>query len=367
MKKTSKITAKQMYTLFLLASFSPSIRLTSALGAKLGGRAGWVSILISCAVYYGLTVLFSFYFTRCKSDDLYELYKSSLGKPAAKTLVFIYAVWVFMLTGYYLRAFAERFSGAIMTGVSATFFTVTLLALIFIILSGKLRTFVYLSDMFFYIVLISLAVIFAFQLPKVSAENLLPVTVYDSGGIISAILPTLGVFVYVTPLMFLGGETEGISDSVSFRKYGLYSAGVLAAVNILIYVITVGVFGDALTRNMTQPFLMSVKTVTVLGSLERLESVFLLLWVITDLVAVVMFMYILLRLTEVLTGCKNTGVFKSPLLCGTYIFSLYIARSVNELNNLSEKAGLPVNLILGIGVPVLAFAFAHVKTRSGKR
>ncbi|MDR2531799.1 MAG: spore germination protein [Oscillospiraceae bacterium] len=367
MEKSFRITAKQAYTLFMLASLSPLVRLSSGLGARLGGRAGWVSVIISCAVFYGFIVLLSLYIKRSEqSTDLFSLYRSAFGKIPAGIAVLFYTVWVFWLAGFYLNAFSEKFTGWIMPGVPAGFFTITLLALVFIILSGKFQSFALLCDVFFYVVLLALAVIFALQLPQIRYENLLPVTHYDAAGIIAGVLPTLGIFAYITPLLFLGGEIK--SDFRLFRKHGLYSALTLLAAGLVIFVTTAGVFGKDLTGEMAQPFLMSVKTVGAGGALERLESIFLLLWVVTDLAIIVMLMHILLKLVNLLTGgnsAENTApggspLLKSPLLLGVYVLSLFMERGIDEM------LGLKVNLVMGFAVPTAAVIIYGIKTSFSK-
>jgi hypothetical protein len=345
-----KITTKQAYTLFMLALFSPIIRLTPAMGARLGGGAGWVSIIISSAVFFGLVVILGGCLGK-NNADLYSMYKSAFGKILSKIIVLFYAVWAFMLVGFYLRAFAERFAGAIMPGVPKEFFIITLLALVFIILSGRFQSFALMSNLLFYLVLFALLIVFILQIPRMRPENLLPVTYFDTHNIISGVLPTLGIFAYITPLMFLGGE---MANNERYKKYGLYSALTLLGVNLMIFAMTVGVFGSALTQKIHQPFLMSVKTVGAQGALERLESLFLLLWVVTDLAIIVMLMHVLLKLTGILTSAKSPEVFKSLLLAGVFVFSLYVVGGVNEMELISEKVGLPVNIIMGIVVPVIA-------------
>jgi amino acid permease len=307
-------------------------------------------------------VLLSLYFKRSSSRenaDLYSLYRSAFGKIIAKILVLIYAVWVFILAGFYLSAFTEKFAGLIMPGVPAGFFSITLLALIFIILSGKFQSFALLSNIFFYVVLLALAVVLLLQIPRIRPANLLPITQYDVAGIISAVPATLGVFVYITPLMFLGDEIEGKDK---FRRYGLYSALTLLAAGLVIFVTTVGVFGKDLTAAMEQPFLMSVKTVGAQGALERLESVFLLLWVVTDLAILVMLLHVLLKLIYLLTGAcsgeKCAPVYKSPLLLGVYLLSLFMTQGQSS----NEVLGLRVNLVMGVGVPVVAVIIYKLKT-----
>jgi hypothetical protein len=126
----------------------------------------------------------------------------------------------------------------------------------------------------------------------------------------------------------------------------LYSAGVLLGAGLVIFLTTVGVFGKDLVNEMPQPFLMSVKTVGAQGALERLESIFLLLWVVTDLAILVMLLHILLKLIGLTANVRNTAVFKSPLLLGVYVLSL--------ITILPEEAGLKINLIMGLAVPVIA-------------
>jgi spore germination protein (amino acid permease) len=358
MEKSYKITTKQAYTLFMLAAFSPLVRLVSTAG----GRAGWLSVIISCAVFCGFIALLSLYFKKRENTDLFSLFRSAFGRFIAGVLVLLYAIWVFGLAGYYLRAFSEKFTGWIMPGVPGGFFIITLLALVFIILSGRFHSFALLSDVFFYIALLALAVIFMLQIPRIHPENLLPVTHYDAGGIVRGVLPSLGIFAYITPVLFLAGE---INHKQCFRRYGLYSALTLLAAGLVIFVTTVGVFGKDLVAEMEQPFLMSVKTVGVGGALERLESVFLLLWVVTDLAIIVMFLHVLLKLISVLTGecmgepCK---VYKSPILLGVYVLSLFMTQVFDML----KIPGLRLNLIMGFGVPVAAVVLCGVKRKIRK-
>jgi hypothetical protein len=308
------IKTKQFYTLFLLAGFSPLIRLSA-----MTGRAGWVSIIIACGAFFGLITLIS-------------LYKGSFWRKPAKIFALLYAAWAFVSAGFYLRSFAEKFAGFIMPGLPPAFFAVSLLALIYIILRGKFNAFVSMSDIFFYIVLLALVVISGFQLPKVRPENVLPVTFYDAPGILLGALPLLGVFAYITPLLFLSADVE---DKQNLRKYSLLTAGILLVTNIVVFAITVGVFGSHLVAQMSEPFLMSVKTVSVLDSLERLESVFLLLWVVADVAIIAMFMFVFLRLTS-----KKLIILAAV---GLYVFSTF------DLN-------LPwtwLNLLFGVCLPVL--------------
>ena len=364
--KNHKITIKQTYALFVLAVLSPLIRLASVMTARFGGLAGWVALIISCAVFYGFVSLLGLCFKNRESFDLYGLYKSAFGTATAKTITFAYMLWVFALAAFYLRIFSERFAGVIMPGVPAGFFTVTLLALVYIILSGRLHSFALLGNIFFYVALIAVAGIFLLQIPKISPANLLPVTFYDGGNIFNAVFPPLAIFGYITPLMFLGSEIEDKNNN--FNKHGLYASLTLLAASLAIFAVTVGVFGSDLTQKMPQPFLTSVKTIGVLDSLERLESAFLLLWVVTDLALIVMLMYVFIRLFGFLTGGgEKTAVLKTPLLSGIYIFSLFLVKGERQAESLSLSTGIPVNIIMGFILPLIGVGFWAIRRYVSKR
>jgi hypothetical protein len=160
--------------------------------------------------------------------------------------------------------------------------------------------------------------------------------------------------VLITPLTF---NLQCTIDNTQFKKHGFFSALTLLGAGLVIFVTTVGVFGKDLAAQMEQPFLMSVKTVGAQGALERLESIFLLLWVVTDLAILVMLLHILLKLISIITGgergepCK---IYKSPILLGVYLMSL--------VSVLGESMGLYVSLGLGAGVPLIAVIIYKLRT-----
>ncbi|MCL2108065.1 MAG: spore germination protein [Oscillospiraceae bacterium] len=360
--QNKKITTNQALTLFLLASFSPLISLVAVLTARYGGRAGWVAAFISCGVFCGFAILAGQCFRRNRAKDLYEIFQGRKSRPAkytAKIIALLYMAWLLALAGYYLRAFSERFAGAIMPGVPAEFFAISLLALIYVIIGGKLQAFAIMSEKFFYVVLVAIAIIFLVQLPKISPENFLPVTIHDSPAILKAALPSLAVFAYFTPLLFLMGDVAD-NERENFRKFkkgGLYAAVVLLIASLMIFAVTVGVFGSGFIQKTPQPFLTSVKTVGVLDSLERLESLFLLLWVVTDLALIVMLMYAFLKLAGYFCGdFDKTIVFKTPLILGVYVLATSLECGTHEAERLFERVGVPLNVFMGFVLPLIGMS-----------
>jgi len=361
MNVTSHISMKQGYTLFLLAGFAPAIRLASSTAAKLGDHAGWVSVIFACLIYCGLIyILHSLFQLFTGHTNLYDIYKTCFGKLGGNALTAIYTLWIFILIGFYIRSFAERFLTSIMPSTPIPFFIITLLILCYILLRGRFEHFARLISICFYVVCACLLFIFVFNLQNMHLQNFFPVTTLDSTRVLRAAYPFTGMFVYITLLMFIGDE---ISDRQSFKKLGLQSAAVLLAANLIIFFSTVGVFGSTLTQKLSLPFFMSSKIISIFDSIERLESLFVIIWFITDIAIIVMLSYILLRLIGKMTNQPHSHILKTPLLLGLYMFSIYFANNVFELAYFSEKIALAGNIVLCFAVPAVALGGGWIRKR----
>lgn len=346
--------------LFLLASFSPSIRLSSHLVAAYGGAAGWVGILLSCGLFYGFILLLTALFKNRANAGLHEIAGRMLGRPVAFVLSAVTAVWVFVLCGFFLRDFAERLAATILPGTPIPFFLVILLAILAILMTGKWIDFVRFTVICFWLVLAGFGLVLLLCLPAVKGANLWPVTTLDAVPVLSAFYPMFGIFAYLGLLLYTGDEMEGLDK---LKQYGGRCTLVLLAVNAAVFLCTDGVFGPRLTASMTFPFFMAVKSIRLLGAIGRLESLFILFWVITDIAIAAMLLHVLTSLLGKLTKVNDPVLMRTPLLLGLYIFSLCIVRSLFELTRFEETVVLAGNIILGIGVPVVLWGVMRLRRK----
>ncbi len=352
------IQMNQAYMLFLLASFSPTVRVATGLCAKLGKQAGWLSVALACLVFCGLILLLRQLFSRSARQSLADIYRDAYGPVFGSALIAVYLCWLFVLISLYVRAFAERFASSIMPSAPNELFVITMLAMCYLFLSGPFDHFMRTAGIYFYAVLICLGIIFLALLTKIQLGNVYPVTTLDALPVLKGSYPFLGIFCYITFVMLTADEVAG---KERLLPLGLRSAVILLVTNQIVFFMTVGIFGSALTQDLTLPFFMSVKTINLFGTLGRLESLFLFLWVITDVAIITMLMQISLRLAEKLFHLTNPSPLKTPLLLGTYLFSLVFVNSFFEIAAFSEKIGLLINICLGIGVPAATLIIIQLR------
>jgi hypothetical protein len=358
------IPASHGLALLILACCSPALRAVSRLGAGISGRAGWISILLVCFLYLGLYFilrLLSRYGEGRGWGGVSGAFRFALG-PLSKPILLVYAVWVFVLVGLSLRAFAERYAALIMPGTPIPFFLIAMLILCYIFVSGRFAHFTRFAAIELVFICLCFLCILLLKLNKIEAGNLWPVTTLDAVPALAGVYPLAGALCCIT-FLTLGGDFN--MNKPRSGRQGLISAGILAAILLIIFLTTVGVFGAKLTQSVSEPFFMSVKTVSIFDSLKRLESVFIVSWVVTDVAMIVMLLRILFRLADGVT-CRSLDI-RTPVLMGAYVLSLFIAGSAEEVQEFSTRLALPVNVLLGIAVPVVVLGLAAIRQGLRKR
>ena len=354
------ISIRQIFLLFVAASFSLAVRVTPELNAAIAGQAGWVSVILSCLIYTVMIIFLARLFKNQNNLDLYGLFNKVLGRFLCNALTTVYALWIFILLSMHLRSAAERYMTAFFPAAPLSFFVISLLAICFIILQGKFACFVKMGEIAFYLILAALFIVFTVAVHQIKFENFLPVTTMDAMPVVKGIYTLLGVLSIFTFVLFAGDE---FADKDKFKRYGLQSGAVLTVINIAIFLLTVGIFGSNLTQRFTLPFLMAEKSIKFFGSIERMESLDMLAWLISDVLVIGLLAYILISIISKMTGIKNKTALKSPILLGAYIFSLFIVKNIFEIKLFAQYIELYMNIVFGLAIPVAVFMIGKMRGR----
>jgi len=356
----NKISVRQLLIIVIVATFSSAIQTIPRLVGNEAGRAGWVSILLAFGFYLLFILMLSRMFTKSHATDLYDLFTKVIGKFLAKIITAIYGIWTFILIAFYVRAFAERFMASILPNTPLHFFLIALLALSAIFMYGKFESFARFSELSLYLFAGMFVFLLAVSLPTIEVVNLFPVTTMDAVPILRGSLVVLGIWGYLTFGLFLGG---GVSDMSNIKNHGI-KFGILLALSALItFFITIGILGANWTERLSLPFFTAVQTIRLLNVVERLEALFLTFWMIADLVIVSLFMYVFVNVLKKLLPIKEPRKLTAPTVLGVYLLALVLANSFFELNRFSAEIAIPINVILGIAVPIVVFAIAYLRKK----
>lgn len=355
-----RISLYQAMKIFILAAASSILRMLPSLVAGEAGRASWVSVLLAVVPFALLLWMLGTLLRGGNDWGLADSFLAILGRPAAKIAVALTGVWIFLLISVYARYFGERFASTVMPDIPVPVFTAAILFLIYIVARGRLDRFARCMELLLFVFIISIAVVLVFSNSKVQAGNIWPVTVYDMPAALRGAYYFMPVWGLVTFWFFLGNK---ITRKNELKRRGIYLAVALTILSLLAVLLTVGVFGYVLTSENTVPFYMYLKTVVIFGAIERIEAVFIGLWVINDFAMLAMLTFIFLNLVRNVAGTSEHPAHVTPVLLLAFPFSQFLASNQFELEQLVRLVILPGNLVFAVGIPFLVFLIGKLRRK----
>ena len=277
----NQISMRQLMVILFTALLSPAVRLLPARTAEEAGAAGWLSSLIALPVVLALCWVMSALFRGTDAGmGLGEIAQQALSKPVGKVLTILYFVWGLLLLCANTRLFGLRFLTTSYRNSPLAFFLVAALLLVLWLVRKPLSAFARAAEIFYLALAVCLGLTLVFGLFQVRAEHVLPVWVEDIPDAVSAARPVLAVAGYGVFGAFLGGS---VTRRPTNRRRSMKWAAVFCLVLTALQLVCLGNFGPGLTARMDTPFFMMVKEIGVPGAFERVESVVIALWVLSDL------------------------------------------------------------------------------------
>lgn len=353
-----KISIRQLILLFIMATFSPVIRLFPELTAKMAKQAGWLSPVVSMIGLLALVFIVQSFFKSGKYLNLSDVYYNILGKFLGHILVAIYFIYIIILQALYIRYYAERFLSSILPDTSIHFFIIVMLAFVFYVVRGEIVPFARYNELLFNVFIITFGITTFLALFNVKITNLLPVSYKDILPVAKSTYVILAIWGYFLFMFFIADK---VNNKEQIKRLGIKTTFFLSAVSIMIIIATVGVLGSSLTTRTSLPYFISIKEISILNTVERLESIALVIWIVADFIVITVLTYISVSILKSLFHLSETKPFINPILLITYFLSLALAKNRFELEAFSLYVTLPVNVILCFGVPLIVFIVGKIR------
>jgi len=355
-----KISVRQSFIILLLAIASPSLRILPIFAAEEGKQASWVAVIVATVPLILLIYMYNSFFAKHEDKALDEIFDIIVGKFVGKIIVFIYIVLFLFLFSLYLRYFCERFLSTILVDTPIEFMILVMLGFIYYIIRHDIEAFARMGELFLYVFFAIFIGVFLIVLPDIKITNLYPVTFYDIPGISKSTLPLFSLSGFVTYLFFLGDK---MSYKETIKKYGKKFAYIYAFMGIVLAVTVVGVIGANVAPKFPIPYFTVIKSIEILNTIERIESIFIAIWVVNDCIILGMFGYILLGLLKRFCNINNPRIFVAPVIFFGYVGALYIASSSLELHEFSREFGALINMATAVVIPVVIFFIGKIRKK----
>ena len=353
-----KISTHQLMLLFIMCTFSPAIRIFPSLTARTAKQAAWLSPVAAVIGLVVLVFIIQSFFKKGDDQNLTDVYINILGKIPGYLVMGIYLISFILLLALYTRYYAERIVSSILPDSSIQFFILVMLIFVFYVVRGGLVSLARFTELIFavFIIIFVLSIILSFT--NVKLLYLTPISYLDIIPVGKTIPVILSIWSY---LLFMFFFADKVNDKENIKSLGLKATLFVAVVGVLIIVTTVGTLSSSLTERVQLPYFLMIKDISILKTLERMESVTLSAWVAADCVIISTLAYIILSIIKTLFHLSGTKTMASPIILITYTLTLGIARNRFELEEVTSKIFVLLNVILGFIIPFLVFIIGKIR------
>ena len=343
-----RISLRQLLTLTFAALLSPAIRILPGRTARIAGEGGWLATVAALPVLLGLCwVLFAL--LRGGNGGLDQAALTVLGPVLGRVVVGLYLVWGVFLLAANARLVALRFLTVSYRNAPLALFLVSLLALTLWLASKPVRVLARTGEVFFLALVIGLGLSLAMGAFQMDPGRILPLWGEDLPQIGAAALPVLGLLGYGIFAAFLGSSVEKRPNGR--RKTMGWAVGLCLTLTAL-QAVCLGNFGPGLTVRMNTPFFMMVKGIGIEGTFQRVESVILALWVLSDLALQALLTWACSQMTCTILPVRKRIWAVLPLVLLALAGALWLFPDAFFLSRTMDRLALWGNLIAGFGLPL---------------
>lgn len=238
---------------------------------------GWIPLLAGGVIAVLMTWMVA-KFASGFANQTFLTYASSItAKPVAIVLTFVFAVLFLMITAFQVRQIAAISKQYLFDRTPLEVIALTFLLVVIYAVSGSRAGLFRLNLMFFPIILFIAFTVFIFNLGWFEVGNLLPV--FKTGftdylkGLNTGITSYLGFSI----LWFYIALVDQPKKAPKMAALGMCIPVVLY---IMLFILSIGVFGREVTANLLYPTVELAKVVDIPGGFfERFESVFFVIWI----------------------------------------------------------------------------------------
>lgn len=340
----------------------PVARVLSRHAAMVADTAAWLSPFVAGLLFLPYAAILIRLLKNYPGKNLMAINREIFGQRIGRLVNLVYSLWFLLLTGYYLCQYGERMSATVFYNTDRAIFVTAMLFLVSFCLTFGQENILRASSFFLFAVVAVFLSSLLFLTPNIHLEYHLPVTLDHFPGIVTGGFQIFSVLTYFITVPVFFGEVNSEKAGRQLVMGGLLTLS-LCLVSIFV---VIGVFSAPLATSMPFPYFSAIKEIRLFQSVERIEAMIFAVLMISDFMILILF-------TLCLGKCaQDTFRLKQPIrfdlfLMATFVVSLFFSLKADQLNEISHRLIIPVNLAIGAGLPLLTGLTALVRHLLSRR
>jgi spore germination protein (amino acid permease) len=348
--------------MYLFISISSILRQIPEALARDAGRSGYLSPLWSVLATVPLTAIIILLIKSFPGLNFYEIMTQLLGKFLAKVLILIYLLWILLAVTAKVTIYSLTLQFTLMPKTKAGFFMAVLAVLVFYALIRGIKTIFRFSELTLGAVLLLFAVIFLCAMQRIRGDYLLPVSTTHLVDTVIASRHVIAVGGNIIIALFFA-DKYGINVTKEQLRKLWFGVLTFTVLTFAIVLFTFGISGTSLTANLPFPFYIAVKSISFFNVFERFEVLVTLICVLSDFIAICVFILLLMRCFTWLFHLEECFYVCIPLAVIIYYLTYYVSSTQFEFNYLYRYIIINLNLIFEYVIPLILAVLCLIKRK----
>lgn len=318
-----KISYKQLTYIIILSRLMMSLTFVPFFDAPPGNQDMWISSLLSFFFQFVLFMPLIYLCDHYKNLNLIQISEKTLG-TFGKIIGILY-IWFFIhIDAIHIRQFGEYLTSVPYPETPITVFIISLMCFGVHTVGHGIETIGRITEIVFPLILFFVILILALVTNKVELANLLPIM---EKGFLEICKGAFIIASRTTEILFLPMLYPFISNAnIKYSKKSSFWVSTLLSISFsIIYIFIISVLGIKQAKNRVFPFSSIVRAISLADFIERIDAVFMGIWVLGMYVKIAIFFYLaVLGISQIF----NLSDFRPIIIpVGTIIISLSILQS----------------------------------------
>ena len=300
---------------------------------------------------------------RFPNQTIIEYSENILGKWLARIGSVLIIIFFAILTALASREFGEVVISAVLRRTPLEVTVIVMLILAALSTRNNITVFAYIHHFYFPIVLAPAILIVALSLKNADVLNILPIMGNDAKGIWSSALTVTALFqgFFIFTLVI-----PGMRNPQKAMKAAFWGMAIAASLYLVIVMATIAVFGSEEVKLLLWPTLELARTTALPAAiLERLDAVFLIVWVTAVFTTLFSSYYLTAHSLSKLFKLRDHQMFSTFLLPFVFVIAM-IPKNVLDLYDIIQFVGR-IGLVITIVYPSLLLVVAMIRKKRGSQ
>lgn len=315
---------------------------------------GWISILLAGIFFTMMIVLGTKLVTLFPNQSFLSYTTFLVSRPIAIVLTLIN-----VLIGLIISALSVRSVAFISQQYLFERTPIEILALLFLLVvvyavSGSRAGIFRLNVLFLPIILVSFLFVGIMNIELIEIDNLLPVFQTDVTDYMRGIVKTYEVFIGFGIVLFY---TFIISRPTNLTKKVIFGVMIPTVFYILVFIVSIGVFGNAVTKNLNFPMIELAKRINIPGGIfERVDALVFTIWIMAIFNTVALALDVSVILLTSIFSRINKRILTFILSPFIYYLSMFPQQEdqIKQISSISSQFIAYFTIALTVGLFLIA-------------